>query len=110
MIPLINRLQPAFPLVVATQDWHPAGHLSFAANHPGKKEYDVIELAERNDHNWRAAVAESGLDADAYLYRDRSADGFLPWHIIDGGAKTTFFRQELEKSQRAETTLEKVRG
>ena len=45
VIPLINRLQPAFPLVVATQDWHPAGHLSFAANHPGKKEYDVIELA-----------------------------------------------------------------
>ena len=66
---------------------------------------DVIELAERNGHNWRAAVAESGVDAGAYLYRDRSGDDFLPWHIIDGGAKTAFFRQELDKSLREETTL-----
>jgi radical SAM superfamily enzyme YgiQ (UPF0313 family) len=66
---------------------------------------DVIELAERNGHNWRAAVAEVGLDADAYLYRDRSADAFLPWQIIDGGMKTAFFRQELEKSLKAEWTL-----
>ena len=66
---------------------------------------DVIELAEKNGHNWRAAVAEAGLDADAYLYRDRSGDDFLPWQIIDGGMKTSFFRQELEKSHRAEWTL-----
>jgi radical SAM superfamily enzyme YgiQ (UPF0313 family) len=66
---------------------------------------DVIEIAERNGGQWRAAVAEAQLDADAYLYRDRSADSFLPWQIIDGGAKTTFFRAELEKSRRAEWTL-----
>jgi len=65
----------------------------------------VIELAERNGANWRAAVAESGLDADAYLYRDRSADAFLPWQIIDGGLKTSFLRDELDKSARAEWTL-----
>jgi hypothetical protein len=70
---------------------------------------DVIELAERNGHNWRAAVAESGLDADAYLYRDRTGDAFLPWHIIDGGMNAGFLRQELAKSLRAETTIEKVR-
>jgi radical SAM superfamily enzyme YgiQ (UPF0313 family) len=66
---------------------------------------DVIELAERNGHNWRAAVAEADLDAEAYLYRDRSGDDFLPWNIIDGGMKTSFFRQELAKSERAEWTL-----
>jgi len=66
---------------------------------------DVIERAEQNGHNWRAAVAETGLDASAYLYRDRSADNFLPWQIIDGGMKTSFFRQELDKSFRAEWTL-----
>jgi len=66
---------------------------------------DVIELAERNGHNWRAAVAEADLDAEAYLYRDRSGDDFLPWNIIDGGMKTSFFRQELAKSDRAEWTL-----
>ena len=31
----VNRLQPHFELVIATQDWHPATHGSFAANHPG---------------------------------------------------------------------------
>ena len=66
---------------------------------------DVIEFAQRNGGNWRAAVAESGIDAEAYLYRDRSDDAFLPWQIIDGGTKTTFFRSELEKSLRAEWTL-----
>jgi radical SAM superfamily enzyme YgiQ (UPF0313 family) len=66
---------------------------------------DVIELAERNGGQWRAAAREAGLDADAYLYRDRSADAFLPWQIIDGTMKTAFFRQELEKSGRAEWTL-----
>src|SRR6266478_6347014 len=39
-----NELQPCFNLVVATQDWHPANHGSFAANHPGKRPGDVIEL------------------------------------------------------------------
>jgi radical SAM superfamily enzyme YgiQ (UPF0313 family) len=68
---------------------------------------DVIEGAHRNGGNWRAAVADASLDAEAYLYRDRSADAFLPWHIIDGGMKTSFFRAELDKSQRAEWTLPK---
>jgi radical SAM superfamily enzyme YgiQ (UPF0313 family) len=66
---------------------------------------DVIEVAERNGGNWRAAVAETGLDADAYLYRDRSQDAFLPWQIIDGGFKSSFFRAELDKSLRAEWTM-----
>jgi len=44
VIPLANQLQSAFPLVVATQDWHPANHGSFAANHPGKKVFEQIEL------------------------------------------------------------------
>src|SRR6266550_6401659 len=44
IIPVANRLQAAFPLVVATQDWHPANHGSFAASHPGKKIYEQIEL------------------------------------------------------------------
>jgi radical SAM superfamily enzyme YgiQ (UPF0313 family) len=66
---------------------------------------DVVERVEQNGGNWRAAVAEVGLDADAYLYRDRSSDPFLPWQIIDGGLKTSFLRSELEKSQRGEWTL-----
>ena len=44
VIPLANQLQSHFELVVATQDWHPADHGSFAANHPGKKPGDRIML------------------------------------------------------------------
>ncbi len=44
VIPLVNQLQPLFPIVVATQDWHPANHRSFAANHPGRRIFEQIEL------------------------------------------------------------------
>ena len=44
VIPVANRLQPRFELVVATQDWHPANHGSFAANHPGTQPGDIIDL------------------------------------------------------------------
>src|SRR4029077_10844757 len=44
VIPVANRLMPFFPIIVATQDWHPANHGSFAANHPGKKVFEQIDL------------------------------------------------------------------
>ncbi|MFO1497775.1 MAG: bifunctional nicotinamidase/pyrazinamidase [Verrucomicrobiota bacterium] len=44
VIPVINRLVGGFSLVVATQDWHPRNHGSFAVHHPGKKLYDQIDL------------------------------------------------------------------
>jgi nicotinamidase/pyrazinamidase len=44
VIPLANDLQRHFDLVLATQDWHPPDHGSFAANHPGKKPGDRIIL------------------------------------------------------------------
>ncbi|HYG35637.1 MAG TPA: bifunctional nicotinamidase/pyrazinamidase [Clostridia bacterium] len=44
IIPVVRRLQAAFPLVVATQDWHPADHGSFAANHPGKRVFEQTDL------------------------------------------------------------------
>jgi radical SAM superfamily enzyme YgiQ (UPF0313 family) len=65
----------------------------------------AIELAERNGGNWRAAAADSGLDAEFYIFRDRSADAVLPWDIIDGGMKASFFRAEFDKGLREEWTL-----
>lgn len=44
IIPLINKLQPQFDLVVATQDWHPAGHQSFASSHAGRSQFEQIDL------------------------------------------------------------------
>jgi len=65
----------------------------------------AIEAAERNGGNWRAAVAETGVDADFYIFRDRSGDATLPWDIIDGGMKASFFRAEFDKGLREEWTL-----
>ena len=44
VVPVANRVQQFFELVVATQDWHPPTHGSFATNHPGKQPGDVVEL------------------------------------------------------------------
>jgi radical SAM superfamily enzyme YgiQ (UPF0313 family) len=65
----------------------------------------AIEAAERNGGQWRAAVAEAGVDADFYIFRDRSGDAVLPWDIIDGGMKSAFFRGEFDKGLKEEWTL-----
>ena len=44
IIPVINKLQENFDLVIASQDWHPNGHASFASSHQGKKEFEKIDL------------------------------------------------------------------
>ena len=45
IVPIVNRLAAKFTNVVLTQDWHPAGHLSFASSHPGKQPFETIEVA-----------------------------------------------------------------
>src|SRR5207253_6179393 len=60
----------------------------------------AIEAAERNGQNWRSAVEEAGVDADFFIFRDRSQDAALPWDIIDGGMKASFFEAEYAKSLR----------
>ena len=44
VIPLANRLMDDFEIIVATQDWHPPDHGSFAANHPGRQVFENIDL------------------------------------------------------------------
>jgi nicotinamidase/pyrazinamidase len=44
VLPTVNQLGKAFRNVVLTQDWHPAGHLSFASAHPGRAPHDVIAM------------------------------------------------------------------
>ena len=43
VVPVINRIMPLFSRVIATQDWHPSDHVSFAAGHPGRKPLDVVD-------------------------------------------------------------------
>ncbi|SRR5690606_282551 len=44
IVPIVNRLTGEFEHVIFTQDWHPAGHLSFASSYEGKEPYDRIQL------------------------------------------------------------------
>jgi nicotinamidase/pyrazinamidase len=52
VVPLANQLAARFRLVVASQDWHPPGHRSFASQHPGRKPGDVIELEGLDQRLW----------------------------------------------------------
>ena len=64
----------------------------------------VIEAAERNGGQWRAAAAEAAIDPEWYVFRDRSQDRLQPWDVIGGGMTPEFLRAEFQKGLRAETT------
>jgi nicotinamidase/pyrazinamidase len=73
IVVVVNQLQPRFDLVVATQDWHPADHGSFASNHPGKKPGDTIELAGRPQILWPTHCVQGTRGADFHPQLDSSA-------------------------------------
>jgi nicotinamidase/pyrazinamidase len=52
IVPNVNRLAERFEHVILTQDWHPAGHISFASAHPGKKPYGTIEVGYGKQTLW----------------------------------------------------------
>jgi nicotinamidase/pyrazinamidase len=52
VVPVINRIAERFAHVVMTQDWHPAGHSSFASVHPGKSPFEAIDLAYGKQVLW----------------------------------------------------------
>ena len=70
VVPVINRLARGFQSVVLTQDWHPAGHISFASSHAGKKPFETVTLGYGTQVLWpdhciqgtRGAEFHAGLD------------------------------------------------
>lgn len=78
IIPVVNRIQREFPLVVATQDWHPASHGSFAVNHPGKKVFEQIDLNGLPQTLWPTHCVQNtkGAELAAALDRERIAKIF----------------------------------
>ena len=63
LIPLINQLMKRFPLVVACQDWHPKDHMSFAINHRGAKEGEMIEMGGGKQVLWPAHCVQNSPGA-----------------------------------------------
>lgn len=64
IVPVINSIQEKFDLVVATQDWHPLSHASFASNYTGKKEYDIIKLNGLDQVLWPNHCVQDTIGAE----------------------------------------------
>jgi nicotinamidase/pyrazinamidase len=63
VVPVINKIAAVFENVVLTQDWHPAGHASFASSHPGRKPFETIKLAHGNQLLWPDHCVQGTPDA-----------------------------------------------
>lgn len=109
VVPAINRLMPEFELVVATQDWHPADHGSFAASHPGRAVGERIELAGLEQILWPVhCVADTpGAELHAQLDRgliglrvrkgtDREVDSYSAF-FDNGHRRSTALHEELAR-------------
>jgi nicotinamidase/pyrazinamidase len=68
VVPVINTLAKRFANVVLTQDWHPAGHRSFASSHVGRKPFDAVATEYGNQILWPDHCIQ-GSDG-ARLHRD----------------------------------------
>jgi nicotinamidase/pyrazinamidase len=64
IIPVVNKLLDFFGLVVATQDWHPKDHKSFASNHVAKKPFDIIDLNGLKQTLWPDHCVQGSAGAD----------------------------------------------
>lgn len=80
VIPLANRLMDDFEIIVATQDWHPPDHGSFAANHPGRQVFESIDLSGLPQTLWPVHCVQGTPGAE-----------FAPG--LDAGRITRVFRK-----------------
>jgi nicotinamidase/pyrazinamidase len=111
IVPLVNRLARRFSHVVLTQDWHPASHVSFAANHAGRQPFEMMTLPYGEQVLWPThcvqntpgaalhadldipharAVIRKGHHADvdsysAFLEADRATPTGLAGYLRDTG-------------------------
>ncbi|KSV88821.1 bifunctional nicotinamidase/pyrazinamidase [Sinorhizobium sp. GL28] len=64
IVPMINGLIGRFEHVVLTQDWHPAGHSSFASSHPGKTPFEMIAMPYGGQTLWPDHCVQGTAGAD----------------------------------------------
>lgn len=117
VVPPINRLAAQFATVVLTQDWHPPGHISFAASHPGRHPFESTTLPYGEQVLWPThcvqatpgaalhpglAIPHAGLilrkglhqgvdSYSAFLEADRSTKTGLDGYLTSRGITTLYF-------------------
>ncbi len=64
VIPVANVLQEKFDCIVATKDWHPADHMSFAANHPWRKPFQTIKIEGFDQILWPMHCVQGTLGSE----------------------------------------------
>ncbi len=116
IVPLVNRIAVQFAVVVLSQDWHPAGHASFASSHAGRKPFETLRLAYGEQVLWPdhcvqgtpGAAFHAGLDIphaqlvirkghhrqvdsySAFLEADRKTKTGLDGYLKSRGVKRVF--------------------
>jgi nicotinamidase/pyrazinamidase len=70
VVPVINRIAAGFENVVITQDWHPAGHASFAASHAGKSPFETTEMPYGTQVLWPEHCVQGTHDAELHADLD----------------------------------------
>jgi nicotinamidase/pyrazinamidase len=71
VVPVAQTLVPKFDIVIATQDWHPRNHASFAVNHPGKQVGEMIELDGLPQVLWPAHCVQGTRGAELHEQIDK---------------------------------------
>lgn len=73
IVPIINTIIPKFDLIVATQDWHPKDHKSFASNHREKEVFEIIDLNGLEQKLWPNHCVQNSLGAEFHpkLHQER---------------------------------------
>ncbi|MBP2461512.1 MULTISPECIES: bifunctional nicotinamidase/pyrazinamidase [unclassified Rhizobium] len=79
IVPIANSLisDGGYDVIVASQDWHPANHGSFASQHPGKKPFDMGELSGQPQVMWPDHCVQETADAEFHPDLDIGAVDYI---------------------------------
>ncbi len=77
IIPTVNSVAPKFEHVIATRDWHPKGHISFASRHPGHDPFEVIKVGELDQILWPDHCVKASSGAEFHPNLDLESVGLV---------------------------------
>ncbi len=77
IIAVINRIMPLFPRIIATQDWHPPDHVSFASAHPGRMPLDVVDAGGIQQVLWPDHCVQGTRGAELHPRLDARPLGLI---------------------------------
>ena len=117
IVPIINKIQDKFDLIIGTQDWHPKDHISFASNHEGKSNFDEIEIHGQPQTLWpnhcmqgtKGAEFHPDLNTDSFeaIFRkgtDKTIDSYSAFYD-NGHLKSTGLSSYLKEKGTTELYL-----